>query len=79
MFTEMRMVRPHPGPLPQERERDECTQNHYVFRRDCFATERGEKLDYSSSCNRAPSPGGEGRGEGGSFLQNLPKPTVNLQ
>jgi hypothetical protein len=48
------LTRPHPGPLPEEREK--------WFQR--WASSTGEQM-FGNAPQRVPSPGGEGQGEGG--------------
>jgi len=57
--------RPHPGPLPQERERELITGKLRSPRRVQGASKRGDQCSTGCDTDRAPSPGGEGRGEGG--------------
>ena len=73
-------ARPHPNPLPQERERDNSSFTHSSAHRARTPSVCGDKLETSSGSLRAPSPGGEGWGEGGPTLQAtlLPKLTVFL-
>jgi len=54
-------VRPHPGPLPQEREREGCARRIRDFRRVSCVNERGKRFHSDSCGGRAPSPRGEGR------------------
>ena len=57
-------TRPHPNPLPQERGRGHGIGNHRVDRRVWLRYERGTMLQVIEGILRAPSPGGEGWGEG---------------
>ena len=67
--TQVRVdAHPHPSPLPQERERDtdfSWIQTHSRVREP---NKRGRRLAAADRLFRAPSPGGEGWGEGGSSL-----------
>ena len=58
-------ARPHPGPLPQERERDQTRIQCSIFRRVWQCNGRGEGFQAVSQGIRAHSPVREGRGEGG--------------
>ena len=65
------MDRPHPSPLPQERERvqaDFFTRCGNRRVRSCI--ERGAEGSCRRSVGRAPSPGGEGWGEGGPITRS---------
>ena len=55
----MNNVRPHPGPLPQERENDPLQ-----FRQAVAALEIGRSQLSCDGRRRLPLLGGEGRGEG---------------
>ena len=57
-------ARPHLGPLPQERGRELSARIHRLFRRAGCAIKRGRQHTIARDACRAPSPGGEGRGEG---------------
>jgi uncharacterized protein (TIGR04222 family) len=57
---------PHPRPVPNERERGVCARLIESTRRVSGDVERGQTLCESSHIIRAPSPWGEGWGEGGS-------------
>ncbi len=48
--------RPHPYPLPQERERDYSNRRNQIFRRVCLRNSRGESLGWNEDMLRAPSP-----------------------
>src|SRR6185503_5190975 len=50
---------------PGERERDDIGRNLGVLFRTRARLDRGDRAAISGSVQRAPSPGGEGRGEGG--------------
>ena len=66
--------RPHPGPLPPEREKRSqplciarASRNSFAFRFD-EAKRGGRPIDARKNCigqTRFPLPGGEGQGEGG--------------
>jgi len=56
---------------PQERERGGSDQYNHDFVRVTSGIERGERLEPEGSHCRAPSPGGEGRGEGGLHFRTL--------
>ncbi len=56
--------RPHPNPLPQERGRDEFDGDVLIVGRAPYRCERGGRVCKPRPENRAPSPGGEGWGEG---------------
>ena len=61
-----RQVRPHPGPLPQERERADRSLPGPVVGRDGFhLTNAAGDAGSRSASSAPPLPGGEGRGEGG--------------
>ena len=60
---------PHPGPLPQERERGVAVRSSNASCRVLNGIERGDQLAHTACVDRAPSPGGEGRGEGGPELR----------
>ncbi len=64
------MDHPHPGPLPQERERVQDGLVDYAPCRVHLRNERGEESGCCSCAGRAPSPGGEGWGEGGPILRS---------
>ncbi len=61
---------PHPSPLPQERVRGHVAKCRNLFFRVWSAVERGEDDGLFQRLHRAPSPWGEGRGEGGPPLFN---------
>jgi [glutamine synthetase] adenylyltransferase / [glutamine synthetase]-adenylyl-L-tyrosine phosphorylase len=56
---------PHPSPLPQERVREHHSSRTEVSRRVRSRQERDQGLPTDQALLRAPSPGGEGWGEGG--------------
>ncbi len=76
MFVEY--TRPHPNPLPQERERDNSSFIHSSARRARTPSLCGDKLETYSGLLRAPSPGGEGWGEGGPIFQATPRPKLTV-
>ena len=61
----IRFVRPHPSPLPQEREREGRVQLLHDLARVRQRLERADLCISQKDDRRAPSPGGEGWGEGG--------------
>ena len=48
------IVRPHPGPLPRGEGESQPARDYF-----------GDRSENGGATNRSPSPGGEGRGEGG--------------
>ncbi len=64
-----RLARPHPSPLPQERERKRVSRLSVVSGRGWtpqkLHSRGGGRLKVKPCAYRAPSPGGEGWGEGG--------------
>jgi len=63
------MVHPHPGPLPQERGRGSAALLLNIYCRVRTGIERGQWRLKACCIHRAPSPGGEGRGEGGPIVR----------
>ena len=61
---------PHPSPLPKERVRGHVAKCRNLFFRVWSAVERGEDDGLFRRLHRAPSPWGEGWGEGGPPLIN---------
>ena len=58
-----------PALSPREREREGRVRWQLVHDRVLCTFGRGERLNNEQKLRRAPSPGGEGRGEGGRFHQ----------
>jgi len=67
-------ARPHPGPRPEEREREYHQSGNKASRRVRSRQERGLGAPPGQTLLRAPSPGGEG-GRTSSEASNLPVPS----
>src|SRR5688572_25526580 len=59
-----RLVRPHPNPLPQERERGKHLISEVDLPPRSSPLQTRQAASLPERIFRAPSPGGEGRGEG---------------
>ena len=55
---------------PRESERADCVRRSGLFSRTCLASDHGERCPFELTHRRAPSPGGEGWGEGEQSFRN---------
>jgi len=63
------MIALTPTLSPKERERDDGDWTKEIFLRVRWRSARGTARGSHQQASRAPSPGGEGRGEGGLYSE----------